>query len=88
MLRLPSLRLPIAAKAMLLIGTLGFLSAAANWASLRSLHRIDLVNELVAREIAPTRLILTEAKSAVESLGLATYKMAGSNDADTIREAK
>jgi hypothetical protein len=37
MLRLPSLRLPIAAKAMLLIGTLGFLSAAANWASLRSL---------------------------------------------------
>jgi methyl-accepting chemotaxis protein len=87
MFRLPSLRLPIAAKAMLLIGTLGLLSAAANWASLRSLHEIDRVNEILARDIAPTRLILTEAKSAVESLGLATYKMAGTRDADTIREA-
>jgi len=86
MLRLPSLRLPIAAKAMVLIGALGLLSAAANWFSLRSLHEIDRVNDVIAREVAPTRLILTEAKSAVESLGLATYKMAGSSDPDTIRE--
>ena len=87
MLRLKSIRLPIAAKAMLLIGTLGILSAAANWFSLRSLHEIDRINEIVANEVMPTRLILTEAKSAVQSLGLATYKMAAATDPDTIREA-
>ena len=87
MLRLKSIRLPIAAKAMLLIGTLGILSAAANWYSLRSLHEIDRINEIVANEVMPTRLILTEAKSAVQSLGLATYKMAAATDPDTIREA-
>ncbi|MDI1344405.1 MAG: HAMP domain-containing methyl-accepting chemotaxis protein [Pseudolabrys sp.] len=87
MLRLKSLRLPIAAKAMLLIGTLGILSAAANWYSLRSLHEIDRINEILAVEVAPSRLILTEAKIAVESLGLATYKMAAAADPDTIREA-
>ena len=87
MLRLKSLRLPIAAKAMLLIGTLGILSAAANWYSLRSLHEIDRINEILAQEVAPSRLILTEAKIAVESLGLATYKMAAAADPDTIREA-
>ena len=87
MLRLKSIRLPIAAKAMLLIGTLGILSAAANWFSLRSLHEIDRINEIVANEVMPTRLLLTEAKSAVQSLGLATYKMAAATDPDTIREA-
>ena len=87
MLRLKSIRLPIAAKAMLLIGTLGILSAAANWYSLRSLHEIDRINEIVANEVMPTRLLLTEAKSAVQSLGLATYKMAAATDPDTIREA-
>ena len=87
MLRLKSIRLPIAAKAMLLIGTLGILSAAANWYSLRSLHEIDRINEIVTNEVMPTRLVLTEAKSAVQSLGLATYKMAAATDPDTIREA-
>ena len=87
MLRLKSIRLPIAAKAMLLIGALGILSAAANWYSLRSLHEIDRINEIVANEVMPTRLVLTEAKSAVQSLGLATYKMAAATDPDTIREA-
>ena len=87
MLRLKSIRLPIAAKAMLLIGALGILSAAANWYSLRSLHEIDRINEIVANEVMPTRLVLTEAKSAVQSLGLATYKMAAATDPDTILEA-
>ncbi len=87
MLRLKSIRLPIAAKAMLLIGVLGILSAAANWYSLRSLLEIDRINEIVTNEVAPTRLILTEAKSALQSLGLATYKMAAATDPDTIREA-
>ena len=87
MLRLNSIRLPIAAKAMLLIGALGIMSGAANWFSLRSLHEIDRVNQIVIDKVAPARLILTEAKIAVESLGLATYKMAGTDDPDTMREA-
>lgn len=87
MLRLKSIRLPIAAKTMLLIGALGIMSAAANWYSLRSLHEIDRVNDVIARKVMPTRLILTEAKSAVELLGLATYKMAATTDPETIREA-
>jgi len=87
MRRAYSFRLPIAAKAMLLIGALGILSAAANWYSLRSLHEIDRVNDVIMRQIAPNRLILTESKIAVESLGLATYKMAAASDPDTMREA-
>ncbi|MBI1205402.1 MAG: HAMP domain-containing protein [Rhodopseudomonas sp.] len=87
MQRFISPRLPIAAKAMLLIGALGLLSAGANWYSLRSLHEIDRINDIVVQKVAPTRLILTEAKIAVESLGLATYKMAAASDPDTMREA-
>jgi methyl-accepting chemotaxis protein len=79
--------LPIAAKAMLLIGALGIMSAVANWYSLGSLHEIDKVNDVLAEKIAPSRLILTESKIAAESLGLATYKMAAASDPDTVREA-
>ena len=87
MKRLLRMRLPIAAKAMLLIGALGLLSAAANWFCLRSLHAIDRINTIVTEQVAPARLTLTEAKIAVESMGLATYKMAGTDDPDTRREA-
>ena len=85
--RLLRLRLPIAAKAVLLIGALGLLSAAANWFCLRSLHEIDRIHATVTDRVDPARLTLTEAKIAVESLGLATYKMAGTNDPATMREA-
>ncbi len=87
MQRLFRFRLPIAAKAMLLIGALGILSAAANWFCLRSLHAIDRISETVTERIEPVRLTLTEAKIAVEALGLATYKMAGTLDPDTMHEA-
>jgi methyl-accepting chemotaxis protein len=87
MQRLLSIRLPIAAKAMLFIGALGILSGAANWFCLRSLHAIDRISATVTQEIEPVRLTLTETKIAVEALGLATYKMAGSNDPDTVHEA-
>jgi len=80
-------RLPIAAKAVLLIGALGIMSAAANWFCLRSLHEIDLVNAKVTQQIEPQRLTLTEAKIAVGWIGLATYKMAASSDPDTVHEA-
>jgi methyl-accepting chemotaxis protein len=82
-----SFHLPIAAKAMLLIAALGIMSASANWYCLRSLHEIDRINATVTQKVEPVRITLTEAKIAVESLGLATYKMAGTNDPDTVREA-
>ena len=82
-----SFHLPIAAKAMLFIGALGVMSGAANWFCLRSLHEIDRINAQVTERVEPARLTLTEAQIAVESLGLATYKMAGTNDPDTMREA-
>ncbi|HVZ54934.1 MAG TPA: methyl-accepting chemotaxis protein [Pseudolabrys sp.] len=81
------MRLPIAAKAMLLIGTLGVLSGAANWFCLRSLNELDQINAVITERVEPARLTLTEAKIAVESLGLATYKLAAANDPDTQREA-
>jgi methyl-accepting chemotaxis protein len=87
MQKLNWLRFPITAKAMLLIGALGMISATANWFSLHSLQQIDRISDTVTNQVAPARLILTEAKIAVESLGLATYKMASTNDPDTIREA-
>src|SRR5262245_13311742 len=85
--RIIPLQLPIAAKTVLLIGLLAVMSAAANWFCLRSLHEIDDINLLVTQKVEPVRMTLTEAKIAVESLGLATYKMASTSDADIIREA-
>jgi methyl-accepting chemotaxis protein len=82
-----SFNLPIAVKAMLFIGALGVMSGAANWFCLRSLHEIDRISARITESVEPARLILTEAQIAVESLGLATYKMAGTNDPDTVREA-
>jgi len=82
-----SFHLPIAAKAMLFIGALGVMSGAANWFCLRSLHQIDQINAQVTERAEPARLTLTGAQIAVESMGLATYKMAGTNDPDTMREA-
>ena len=81
------IRLPIAAKAVLLIGALGIMSAAANWFCLLSLHEIDAINAVLNERVAPARLTLTEAKIAVESMGLAAYKMAGTSDPDIMREA-
>lgn len=80
-------RLKMAAKAMLLIAALGILSGLANWFCLRSLHEIDRINAVVTQNIEPARLVLTEAKIAVAQIGLATYKMAGASDVDTVREA-
>lgn len=77
----------MAVKAVLLIAGLGLMSVLANWYCLRSLHEIDEINARVTQQIEPLRLTLTEAKIAVGWIGLATYKMAASRDADTIREA-
>lgn len=84
---LPRFRLKMAAKAVVLIAGLGVMSGVANWFCLRSLDEIDKLNAVVTQKVEPARLVLTEAKIAVAQIGLATYKMAGASDADTVREA-
>jgi methyl-accepting chemotaxis protein len=86
-MKMPRLRLKVAAKAVVLIAGLGVMSAAANWVCLVGLDRFEQSNSAVVRQMAPARLSLTEAKIALASIGLATYKMAGASDADTVREA-
>jgi methyl-accepting chemotaxis protein len=87
MYRLRSARLPITAKVVLLIGGLGVVSATANWFCLSSLHDADIVNATITQQVEPARVTLTEAKIAVGWMGLATYKMAGTSDPDTVHEA-
>ncbi len=45
------------------------------------------MNNALVSHLAPARLALTEAKIAIASMGIATYKMASSADPDTVREA-
>lgn len=77
----------MAAKAVVLIAGLGVMSALANWFCLQRLDRLDEINQSLAGQMAPARLSLTESKIAVAWIGLATYKMAGASDPDTVREA-
>ena len=71
--RLP-LRLPIAAKAALLIACLGVMSAVANWFCLERLDDLYQLNSTLSRHVSPARLALAEGKTALESFGVATYK--------------
>jgi methyl-accepting chemotaxis protein len=82
----PRLQLKMAAKAAVLIAGLGVMSVLANWTVLQRLDRLDAMNTAQVNHMAPARLALTEAKIAVASMGLATYKMAGTTDPDTARE--
>jgi methyl-accepting chemotaxis protein len=82
-----SLQLPIAMKAVLLIAALGLLSIAANWFCLQRLDELDRLNAVVTRHFAPARLALAEAKAAIESFGVATYKTYSASDPDQAREA-
>jgi methyl-accepting chemotaxis protein len=87
MLKLNSLHLPIAMKAVLLIAALGLLSIAANWFCLQRLDELDRLNAVVTRHFAPARLALAEAKAAIESFGVATYKIHSASDPDQAKEA-
>jgi len=82
----PKLRLKVTAKAVVLIAGLGIMSALANWFCLERLDRLDEMSNGLVNHLAPARLALTEAKIAVASMGLATYKMTGTSDPDTARE--
>jgi methyl-accepting chemotaxis protein len=84
---LPRFRLKMAAKAVVLIAGLGLMSALANWFCLQRLDHLDAVNETLVDHMAPARLALSEAKIAVASMGLATYKIAASVSPDTINQA-
>lgn len=85
--KLPRIHLKMAAKAVVLIAGLGIMSALANWFCLQRIDRLDDMNNALVSHLAPARLALTEAKIAVVSIGVAAYKMAGSADPDTVREA-
>jgi len=84
--KLNSLRLPIAAKAVVLIAVLGLLSAIANWFCLHRLEQLSRVNALVTQHISPARLALSEGKAAIESFGIATYKIYLATERDHIVE--
>jgi len=87
MFKLNSLRLPIAMKAVVLIAALGLLSIAANWFCLKRIDDLDRLNAVVTRHLAPARLALAEAKSAIEAFGVATYKSYSTADADQFNES-
>jgi methyl-accepting chemotaxis protein len=82
-----SFHLPIAMKAVLLIAALGVLSIAANWFCLQRLDALDRLNTVITRQFAPARLALAEAKAAIESFGVATYKVYSASSPDQARES-
>jgi hypothetical protein len=69
MLALPRLRFKMAAKAAVLIAALGVMSVIANWFVLQRLDRLDEINNVLVNHSTPGRLALTEAKTAVTSMG-------------------
>ena len=87
MLNLKTLHLPIAMKAVVLIAALGLLSIAADAFCLQRLDALDELNAVVTRHFAPARLALAEAKAAIESLGVATYKSYSAPDPEEANES-
>ena len=81
------LRFPIAAKAVLLIAALGLLSIAANVFCLQRFTELQRLNAEVTQHLAPARLALAEAKGAIESFGVATYRAYSASDPDDVRES-
>jgi methyl-accepting chemotaxis protein len=87
MLKLKTLHLPIAMKAVTLIATLGLLSIAANAFCLQRFDALDKLNAVVTRHFVPARLALAEAKAAIESFGVATYKSYSASDPDQANDS-
>jgi methyl-accepting chemotaxis protein len=79
--------IPIAAKAVLLIAVLGLLSIAANVFCLQRFTELERLDAEVTQHLAPARLALAEAKVALESFGVATYKTYAGADAEQVRES-
>ncbi len=62
------------------------MSIAANAFCLQRLDALDKLNAVVTRHFAPARLALAEAKAAIESFGVATYKSYSASDPDQANE--
>ena len=82
-----SLRMPITAKAVVLIAALGLLSIAANVFCLQRFTELEYLDAQVTQRLAPARLALAEAKAGIESFGIATYKTYAASDPDEAKEA-
>lgn len=78
-------RSSITHKVIFLIAGLGVMSGIANWFCLEILERLDQINSTYAAHVAPARLVLADAKGAMESFGLATYKAYTASDPDDAR---
>jgi methyl-accepting chemotaxis protein len=84
---MPAFKVPIAAKAVLLIAALGLLSIAANALCLQRFHELERLNAELTEHVAPARLALAEAKTSLESFGLAVYKTYSASDPDRVKES-
>jgi methyl-accepting chemotaxis protein len=82
-----AVNVPIAAKAVLLIAALGLLSIAANALCLQRFHALERLNAQLTEQVAPARLALAEAKTALESFGLDVYQAYSTSDPDQAKEA-
>jgi methyl-accepting chemotaxis protein len=71
----PRFQSRIALKAALLIVGLGLMSVVADWFCLKSIDDLNRTTTTLARHVAPARLALAEARAAIQSMGLATYKV-------------
>ncbi|HEY0224467.1 MAG TPA: methyl-accepting chemotaxis protein [Pseudolabrys sp.] len=85
-LKISKIRLPLAAKAVILIAALVLMSGIANWFCLKRIDVLDRLSGVLDQQVSPARLALTEAKTRIESFGLATYKMYATADADQLNE--
>lgn len=83
----PRFRMKIAVKVVALMAALGLMASAANWFGVSRLDQLEDLNSGLSKHLGPARIALTEAKAALYALGLATYKIAGTNDEDVILEA-
>ncbi|WP_423416119.1 EAL domain-containing protein [Hyphomicrobium sp. B1] len=80
-------RFGIAAKAAVLIVSLGALSALANFFVLEGAQSLDRVNRAMIERVGPARLALSDAKAALNDVGLAVYKSMSASDLDDARMA-
>ncbi|MGB6935206.1 MAG: HAMP domain-containing protein [Xanthobacteraceae bacterium] len=80
---MPAFKVPIAAK----VAALGLLSIAANALCLQRFHELERLNAEPTEHAAPARLALAEAKTSLESFGLAVYKTYSASDPDQVKES-
>jgi methyl-accepting chemotaxis protein len=81
----PRFRFLISHKVALLIVGLGIMSGAANWLCLQTIEKLNRINLVYSEHVAPARLVLADAKSAMEAFGVATYKAYTASDPEQAR---